>query len=170
MATHSGSLAWKTPWTEEPGRLQSMGSQRVGHDWATLLCFQSGANKPSWVNAFLPALKEQPAYNEEGGDRVALTNFPRVAAQEVSVYEEADDEEEDARRGGQGAQRAHYPAQRHLKDSETRRGGSAARTEPRTGGAQAERPRAACGPGAGAWPLWASGPRPQKGGGPVNWP
>ena len=32
MATHSGILAWKTPWTEEPGRLQSMGSQRVRHD------------------------------------------------------------------------------------------------------------------------------------------
>ena len=32
MATHSSILAWKVPWTEEPGRLQSMGSQRVGHD------------------------------------------------------------------------------------------------------------------------------------------
>ena len=32
MATHSNTLAWKIPWTEEPGRLQSMGSQRVGHD------------------------------------------------------------------------------------------------------------------------------------------
>ena len=31
-ATHSSILAWKIPWTEEPGRLQSMGSQRVGHD------------------------------------------------------------------------------------------------------------------------------------------
>ena len=31
-ATHSGTLAWKIPWTEKPGRLQSMGSQRVGHD------------------------------------------------------------------------------------------------------------------------------------------
>ena len=31
MATHSSTLAWKIPWTEEPGRLQSMGSQRVGH-------------------------------------------------------------------------------------------------------------------------------------------
>ena len=30
MATHSSTLAWKIPWTEEPGRLQSMGSQRVG--------------------------------------------------------------------------------------------------------------------------------------------
>ena len=32
MATHSSTLAWKIPWTEEPGRLQSIGSQRVGHD------------------------------------------------------------------------------------------------------------------------------------------
>ena len=32
MATHSSTLAWKTPWTEEHGSLQSMGSQRVGHD------------------------------------------------------------------------------------------------------------------------------------------
>ena len=37
MATHSSIPAWKIPWTEEPGRLQSMGSQRVGHDWATSL-------------------------------------------------------------------------------------------------------------------------------------
>ena len=32
MTTHSSTLAWKIPWMEEPGRLQSMGSQRVGHD------------------------------------------------------------------------------------------------------------------------------------------
>ena len=37
MATHSITLAWKIPWTEEPGRLQSMGLQRVGHDWVTSL-------------------------------------------------------------------------------------------------------------------------------------
>ena len=37
MATHSSTLAWKIPWTEEPGRLQSMGSQRVRHDWVTSL-------------------------------------------------------------------------------------------------------------------------------------
>ena len=35
MATHSSILSWKIPWTDEPGRLQSMGSQRVRHDWAT---------------------------------------------------------------------------------------------------------------------------------------
>ena len=33
MATHSSILAWRMPWTEEPGRLQSRGSQKVGHDW-----------------------------------------------------------------------------------------------------------------------------------------
>ena len=37
MATHSSILAWKISWTEEPGRLQSMGLQRVAHDWATAL-------------------------------------------------------------------------------------------------------------------------------------
>ena len=43
MATHSSSFAWKIRWVEEPGRLQSMGSQRVRHDWATSL-----------LNSFLP--------------------------------------------------------------------------------------------------------------------
>ena len=37
MAPHSSTLAWKILWTEEPGRLQSMGSQRVGHNWVTSL-------------------------------------------------------------------------------------------------------------------------------------
>ena len=37
MAPHSSTLAWRIPWMEEPGRLQSMGSLRVGHDWATSL-------------------------------------------------------------------------------------------------------------------------------------
>ena len=49
IATHSSILAWKIPWTEEPGALQSMGSQRVGHDWATshtwhTLCFLPGGS------------------------------------------------------------------------------------------------------------------------------
>ena len=35
MAAHSSFLAWRIPWTEEPGGLWSMGSQRVGYDWAT---------------------------------------------------------------------------------------------------------------------------------------
>ena len=49
MATHSSTLAWKIPWKEEPGRLQSMGSQRVRHDWATSLslsCIGEGNGNP----------------------------------------------------------------------------------------------------------------------------
>ena len=39
MATHSSILAWRIPWTEEPGGLQSMGLQRVSHDWVTNISF-----------------------------------------------------------------------------------------------------------------------------------
>ena len=51
MAPHSSTLAWKIPWTEEPGRLQSMRSLRVGHDWATsfdfsLSCIGEGNGNP----------------------------------------------------------------------------------------------------------------------------
>jgi len=49
MATHSSTLAWKIPWAEEPGRLQSTGSLRVGHDWATSLslsCIGEGNGNP----------------------------------------------------------------------------------------------------------------------------
>ena len=41
MAPHSSSLAWKIPWTEEPGRLQSMGSLRVGHDFTFAFHFHT---------------------------------------------------------------------------------------------------------------------------------
>jgi len=49
IATHSSTLAWKIPWTEEPGGLQSMGSPRVGHDRATSLslsCIGEGNGNP----------------------------------------------------------------------------------------------------------------------------
>ena len=51
MAPHSSTLAWKIPWTEEPGGLQSMGSLRVGHDWVTsfhfsLSCIGEGNGNP----------------------------------------------------------------------------------------------------------------------------
>ena len=41
VATHSSIVAWRIPWTEEPGRLQSMESQRVRHDWSDLACMHS---------------------------------------------------------------------------------------------------------------------------------
>ena len=57
MASHSSTLAWKIPWTEEPGRLQSMGSQRVGHNWATslsLFTFMHWRRKWQPTPVFLP--------------------------------------------------------------------------------------------------------------------
>ena len=44
MITHSSDLAWEIPWTEEPGRLQSMGSQRVGQDQAHIAGFPDDAS------------------------------------------------------------------------------------------------------------------------------
>ena len=60
MAIHSSTLAWKIPWTEEPNRLQSTGSQRVGHDWATFFHFpsfdHSDISPLSFHNSTHPAL------------------------------------------------------------------------------------------------------------------
>ena len=53
MAIHSSTIAWKIPWTEEPGRLQSMGSQRVGLDWATSLSLSNAVTSSgTWANPF----------------------------------------------------------------------------------------------------------------------
>ena len=49
MATHSSTLAWKIPWTEEPGRLQSMGSLRVGHEKAMAPHSSTLAWKIPWM-------------------------------------------------------------------------------------------------------------------------
>ena len=57
MAPHSSTLAWKIPWTEEPGRLQSMGSLRIGHNWATslsLFTFMHWRRKWQPTPVFLP--------------------------------------------------------------------------------------------------------------------
>ena len=57
VAPHSTTLAWKIPWTEEPGGLQSMGSQRVRHDWATslpLFTFMRWRRKWQPTPVFLP--------------------------------------------------------------------------------------------------------------------
>ena len=57
MAPHSSTLAWKIPWTEEPGGLQAMGSLRVGHNWATslsLFTFMHWRRKWHPTPVFLP--------------------------------------------------------------------------------------------------------------------
>ena len=64
-ALHSSTLAWKIPWTEEPGGLQSMGSLRVGHDSATSLSFH-----------FLALEKEMATHSSVLGWRILGTAEP----------------------------------------------------------------------------------------------
>ena len=63
MAAHSSTLAWKIPWAEEPGGLQSMGSLRIGHDWATslsLFTFLHWRRKWQPTPVFLPGESQGP--------------------------------------------------------------------------------------------------------------
>ena len=65
MAPHSSTLAWQIPWTEGPGKLQSMGSLRVGHDWATSLSFFSFMHwRRKWqpTPVFLPGESQAAVY------------------------------------------------------------------------------------------------------------
>ena len=62
MATHSSTLAWQIPWTEEPRSLQSMGSLGVGHDWAiSLSCIGEGNGNPLQCSC-LENLRERGAW------------------------------------------------------------------------------------------------------------
>ena len=67
MAPHSSTLAWKIPLTEEPGRLQSMGSLRVGHDWATSLLLSCIGKEHG--NPLQCSCLENPRVGEPGGLR-----------------------------------------------------------------------------------------------------
>ena len=72
MATHSSTLAWRIPWMEEPGRLQSMGSQRVGHDWATSLVHW-------WYKYFYHDLSQATYWSHEWGVGKRWHNQPSPA-------------------------------------------------------------------------------------------
>ena len=71
MATHFSTFAWKIPWTEKPGSLQSMGSQRVRHHWATLLTYlnikkrtQLHPSTENWIKDLLsitPPIRTRPS-------------------------------------------------------------------------------------------------------------
>ena len=60
MATHSNILAWRIPWTEEPGGSQSIGSQRVRQDWSVLACTQGSVKLTGPVNSRFLAMSSQP--------------------------------------------------------------------------------------------------------------
>ena len=58
MATRSSTLARKIPWTEEPGRLQSMGSQRVGHDFTFIFHVHALEEEMATTPVFLPGVSQ----------------------------------------------------------------------------------------------------------------
>ena len=64
MATHSSTLAWEIPWTEEPGRLQSMGSLRVRHDWTTSLLLSTFIH---WRRKWQPTPVFLPGESQDRG-------------------------------------------------------------------------------------------------------
>ena len=67
MAPHSSTLAWKIPWTEEPGRLRSMGLWRVGHDWAISLSLFTFMH---WRRKWQPTLVFFPGESKGWGSLV----------------------------------------------------------------------------------------------------
>ena len=74
MAPHSSTLAWKIPWTEEPSGLQSMGSLRVGHDWATSLSLLTFMH---WRRKWQPTPVFLPGESQGGGSLVGYHQWGR---------------------------------------------------------------------------------------------
>ena len=74
MAIHSSTIAWKIPWTQEPGRLQSMGLQRVGHDWAKAIN-QSLARKDVEAEAKLKGFQKESLNEVQGPNKIPYLNW-----------------------------------------------------------------------------------------------
>ena len=75
MATHSSTLAWKIPWMEEPGGLQSMGSLRVGHVWVTSLSLFAFMH---WRKKWQPTLVFLPGESQGWGSLVGCRLWGRT--------------------------------------------------------------------------------------------
>ena len=82
MAPHSSTLAWKTPWTEEPGRLQSMGSRRVRHHWATSLSLFTFMH---WRRKWQPTPVFLPGESQGQGSLVACRLWGRTESDMTEV-------------------------------------------------------------------------------------
>ena len=82
MAPHSSTLAWKIPWTEETGRLQSMGSLRVGHDWETLLSLFTFMH---WRRKWQPTPVFLPGESQGWGSLVGCRLWGRTESDTTEV-------------------------------------------------------------------------------------
>ena len=87
MAPHSSTLAWKIPWTEDPGRLKSMGLWRVGHDWATSLSIFTfhfhALEKEMATHSSVLALRI-PGTGQPGGVTQSPTRLKRLSSSSSS--------------------------------------------------------------------------------------
>ena len=82
MAPHSSTLAWKIPWTEEPGRLQSMGSLRVGHSGATSLSLFTFTH---WRRQWQPTPVFLPGESQGQGSLVGCHLWGRTESDTTEV-------------------------------------------------------------------------------------
>ena len=85
MAPHSSTLAWKIPWMEEPGRLQSLGSLRVGHDWTTSLslslsCMGEGNGNPLWFSCLENPKDDRAWWAAVNGVTQSWTRLKRLSS------------------------------------------------------------------------------------------
>ena len=96
MATHSSILAWRVSWTEEPGGLQSMGSQRVGRGWVTdtftfTFTVYPGASLVAQMAKNLPAMQETQLWSLGGEDPLEkrMATHSSILAWEIPWLEES---------------------------------------------------------------------------------
>ena len=82
MAPHSNTLAWKIPWTEEPGGLQSLGSLGVGHDWAASLSIFIFMH---WRRKWQPTPVFLPGESQEQGSLVGCYLWSRTESDMTEV-------------------------------------------------------------------------------------
>ena len=85
MAAHSSTLAWKIPWAEEPGGLQSMGSRRVRHDWATSLSLFTFIH---WRRKWQPAPVFLPGESQGRGSLVGCRLWGRSESDTTEVTQQ----------------------------------------------------------------------------------
>ena len=86
MATHSSTLAWKIPWTVEPGRLHSMGSLRVWHYWVTSLSFFTFMR---WRRKWQPTPVFLPGESQGRGSLVGFRLWGRTESDTTEVMQRA---------------------------------------------------------------------------------
>ena len=95
MATHSSTLAWKIPWTEETGGLQSMGSRRVGHDWATSLSLFTSMH---WKRKWQPTPVFLPGESQGWGSLVGCRFWDRTESDTTEATQQQQQQQAKTRR------------------------------------------------------------------------